>query len=68
MKPLELTELEYKRQLLKELVDIVKDLGWDVALPMNPESEDYVDGMIIGTTEYVEDICDLLERVDLKTE
>lgn len=46
------TEVQYREQLFKELIEIVGELGWTLALP-DGEDDDEVPGMIIGTETYV---------------
>lgn len=40
-------------QLFKELLEIVKELGWTVALPTVGDDEE-VPGMVIGTEAYID--------------
>ena len=46
------TEQE-QMQLFKELLEIVKEIGWRVALPVIADDEE-VSGMVIGTDAYIE--------------
>lgn len=47
------TDEQYNLQLFKDLLEIVKELGWQVALPTVPDDEP-VPGMVIGTQEYID--------------
>lgn len=58
------TDLEYKKQLMKELIDIVGELGWQIAMPGNGE-EDEVEGLIIGEPQFVEEVLGYLGDEDL---
>lgn len=53
------TDLDYKKQLMKELIEIVGELGWQVAMPGENE-EDEVEGLIIGEPQFVDDILNNL--------
>jgi len=55
------TDIEYRKQLLKELIDIVGELGWQVAIPEDIEEEEEVPGLIIGTSEYIDAVTIALE-------
>ena len=51
------TEGEYRLQLFKDLIEIVKELGWDIGLPkVGPDDE--VPGMIIGQSSYVKKVTE----------
>ncbi len=54
------TDHDYKAQLFKELIDIIHELGWSVALP-NVDEDSIVPGMIIGEQEYIDSIVDQLD-------
>lgn len=57
------TEAQYREQLFKELIEIVGELGWQVAIPNGPE-DDEVPGLIIGTEEYVNRVTEAMEDQD----
>lgn len=57
------TEAEYKRQLIKELVDICTELKWEVAVIDSDENEE-VQGLIVGTEEYIQDIVDSIDDLE----
>lgn len=57
------TEQQYREQLFKELIEIVGELGWVVAIP-NGEDNEEVPGLIVGTEEYVDKVSDALEKQD----
>lgn len=53
---------EAKRELLfKQLIGIVEQLGWQVALAgVKPDEE--ILGLIVGTEKYVDDITEIVEK------
>ncbi len=51
--------------LYKDLLTIIKKLGWGVALPKMDEEDD-VPGMIIGTSQYLQIISSLINRTQKK--
>jgi hypothetical protein len=55
------TDAEYKQQLIKDLLTICEELGWNVAIPQ-VEEDDEVPGLIIGTAEYVEMVTEALDE------
>lgn len=57
------TDGEYKQQLMKELIEIVGQLGWNIAVPDFGEDED-VPGLVIGEPEYIDKILEILEDAD----
>lgn len=57
------TEKQYREQLFKELIEIVEELGWNVAIP-HVEEDDEVPGLIIGNPEYVEAVTEALEEYE----
>lgn len=57
------TDSQYKEQLFKELLEIVKELGWKVAFPIG-DDDDAVPGMIIGTEEYVTDVTEAVDEFE----
>lgn len=54
------TDLEYKKQLMKELIDIVGELGWQIAMP-GSDDEDEVEGLIIGEPQFVNHVTQLMD-------
>lgn len=54
------TEMEYRKQLFTELIEIVGELGWQIAMPEGEEDEE-VPGLVIGTEEYVTKITGALD-------
>jgi hypothetical protein len=59
------TDEEYKQQLMKELIDIASELGWQIAIP-ETEEDDTVPGLIIGEPEYVEEVLEALDNAGFK--
>ena len=49
---------------LKNLINMLEELGWTCAFPAaDPDDDDApVDGLIIGTQEYVESVTASLEK------
>jgi hypothetical protein len=58
-----MTDAEYRRQLVKELIDIVKELGWDMAVPDIDDHEE-VPGLIIGEKTYVDYVVECVAVVE----
>jgi hypothetical protein len=57
-----LMETEEKRkQLFKELIEIVGELGWVVAIPEGDLDEE-VPGLVVGTEEYVNHVIDAVDE------
>jgi len=47
-------------ELFKELVEVLADLKWDIALPPK-EADGGISGMVIGDAEYIDQILRQLE-------
>ena len=60
------TESQYREQLFKELIEIVGELGWSVAIPKGADNEE-VPGLIIGSQEYLDRIASAVDRVEKKS-
>lgn len=58
-----MTDSEKRLQLFKELIEIVTEIGWNVALP-NCDDEDEVPGMIIGTEAYVDRVTNAVDKAE----
>lgn len=54
------TDEDYKKQLIKELIYIAEELGWNVCIP-DVEEDEMVPGLILGEPEYIEEVMDALE-------
>ena len=54
-------------QLIKELMGICEELGWDVAIPDTEEDEE-VPGLIIGYPEYIEKVLDAVDQAEEDTD
>lgn len=57
---------QYREQLFKELIEITKELGWDVAIPKSNDPNEEVKGLIIGQSDYVENIMNVLDDMDVE--
>ena len=55
------TDGQYRHQLFKELIEIVTELGWSMAIPKGDDNEE-VPGLIVGSDEYLEEVLDKLDR------
>lgn len=62
------TDSAYKVQLVKELLEIANELGWQVALPSQKEQNEEVPGLIIGQGKYVNKVLDCLAKGKFKHE
>ena len=49
-------------ELFLELAKLVKQLGWGIAFPANPNELDNVPGLIIGDKEYLELVTRLIPK------
>lgn len=56
-------EKQYREQLFKELIEIVEELGWNVAIPQ-VEEDDEVPGLVIGKAEYVDAVTEALAEYE----
>lgn len=55
------TEEEDKALLFQQLAELIKKMGWGIAIPELKE-KDAVPGLIIGTDEYLQTITSLLPK------
>lgn len=60
------TDAKYRVQLIKELIEIAKELKWSISIPESKEDE--VSGIIMGTSEYISSVVRVLNRGNLKHE
>lgn len=54
------TEAAYREQLFKEIIEIVGELGWQIAIPKGNDNDE-VPGLIIGTEEYVKEVTEAVD-------
>lgn len=55
------TTSQYREQLFKELIQIVGELGWSVAIPDGDDNEE-VPGLIIGSSDYVDKVTEAVRK------
>lgn len=55
-----MTDEQYRKQLFKELIDIVGELGWNIAFLDSKEDEE-VSGLLIGEPDYIDSILEIIE-------
>jgi hypothetical protein len=50
------SDSEKQQKLIQELAEIVEELGWIIGIPTNGETDEKVNGLIIGTEDFVMDV------------
>lgn len=47
---------------IEQLIKVIKELGWSIALPIDEADDQFVRGMIIGKPDYIEHILEQLSE------
>lgn len=53
-----------EKQLMDAIANICEELGWSIAIPYTSDGEDQVQGLLIGTADYIESILTQLDEYD----
>ena len=52
--------------LLSKFVELIKEMGWSIAIPKDVDGSDLVRGVIVGEAEYIDGILNCLEKNNFK--
>ena len=51
-----------EKQLVDAIANLCQELGWSIAVPFADDDEDKIDGLLIGTEDYINEILIQLDE------